>query len=661
MYRKFMCRVVALAGLVGLLTVGTPASWGEPEDPNAIVVDSPTMALTDLGYGSTLAFYTLLGAQQLTLPVLHGLTPAALNATVVLPVNLRSGLITVSQDDREIARLNLPDGDQTPIVIPLTGATVVDDWVTVTLRAYLVPLEGYCLDYTSPLQLTSTTVNYTGIEQPPVTVAHFLPPVLRKLTIFVPKSPSTAESDTTVRLAAAAAANYGQQSPQIVVLPLAEGQAVPSAPPGPLERQIVVKEGSDSGLSLHGEPGMPWLLISGELGAAAKPDIALLFGNLSRLALAPKAAIASLKSELQLPGNTTTLRELGRPSLSGTALRPRLSIAVDQTRFGRSVHAVRVHLLGSYTPTAADIGGQLVATIGTETIDRWPTDGHGVIDRWIEIPDRLLQRYTSLDLVLDIAGNTGRCGDFYTPGPGDQLPTLTIDGDTTVQSSPAVPAVPDGLRSVPQALMPEVQLGIEPRSLADTQRAVSIVVGLQRISSQPIETTVTSVQQAIDSAKPAILIAADGWNHDDIALPVSAAADGPITVNAIEVDGKPATLTLDPALRLASLQTVFNRGRSLLIATSTGAPGQLDELLRWLGGDTNRWPGLRGFAVVSTPGHDPVMVDRPNAAIADSPAATERHAGSGWLWWFGGAWIAAAAIGAAVILLRNRRESSRRR
>ena len=60
-------------------------------------------------------------------------------------------------------------------------------------------------------------------------------------------------------------------------------------------------------------------------------------------------------------------------------------------------------------------------------------------------------------------------------------------------------------------------------------RAIQIMVGLQRISPIPIDTTVTSVQQAIDSSNPAILISADGWNHSDVVLPVSAGPSGPIT------------------------------------------------------------------------------------------------------------------------------------
>ncbi|WP_322859369.1 hypothetical protein U8D42_02370 [Mycobacterium europaeum] len=660
MYPRRLGKAVALAAVSGFLVMSAPASWAAPGDP-VTAADSPTLSLTDIGSAPMLEFWGLTSSQQLTVPVLHGLTPTALNATVELPINLRSGLLTVTQGERTIARLNLPSADQTPIVIPLAGAEINDNWLSVTVRSYLVPLDGYCLYPESPLRLTNGSITYTGVELPPTTVAHFLPPVLRKLSIYLPQSPSPNESDTAIQLAAAAASHYGRQTPDIAVIPLADGQAAPPGPPQSLERQIVVKEGPDNGLSLQGPAGVPWLLMSGPLGQSDESNTAVLFNDVSQLAMSSKAAVEQLKPRPQQLGNSVTLRELGQPVVNATSLQPRVSIGLDQTKFGRSVHDVRVHLQGSYTPTPGNIGGQIAVTIGPETVDHWPTDGHGTIDRWLDVPDRLLQRYTSLDLVLDVAANTGHCGDFYTAGPGNQLLTLNINGDSTIQTSPAAPPVPDGFQSVPQSLMPRVQVGIEPHSLSDTVRAVNLVVGLQRISSVPLYTTVTGVQQAIDSSDPAILIAADGWNHSNVTLPVSAGPSGPITVNAVESDGKPAKLMLDPGLRFASLQTVFNRGRSLLVATSNGAPGQLDELIRWLNGDNKRWQRLKGVAVVSAPGgQDPVTVEQSPAA---GPAAgSQGHSGdSDWLWWFGAGWVAVAIVGAGVIVWRVRRESWRRR
>src|SRR5439155_19593691 len=140
---------------------------------------------------------------------------------------------------------------------------------------------------------------------------------------------------------------------------------------------------------------------------------------------------------------------------------------------------------GSYTPLPSSVGGQVVAAVGGATINSWPADSTGIIDRWVDIPDRLLQRYINLGVAINITGNTGRCGEF-------QPITLTIDGDSPVQSSLAKPPVPKGFQALPQALMPRVQIGTSDK-FDDTRRAVAILVGLQRLSARPIDTVVPSL------------------------------------------------------------------------------------------------------------------------------------------------------------------------
>lgn len=100
--RKSLGRVIALAGVVRFLVNSVPESWAAPADPSAPgldgehdhhhdAVDARPRVVVHPG------ILGLTSTQQLSLPVLHGLTPTALNATVELPINLRSGLLTVTQ------------------------------------------------------------------------------------------------------------------------------------------------------------------------------------------------------------------------------------------------------------------------------------------------------------------------------------------------------------------------------------------------------------------------------------------------------------------------------------------------------------------------------------------------------------------------------------
>ena len=632
---------VAMLAVLGV-GYGTPRSNAAPGDAGQ-VADAPTLTLTSLGGDADVSLYGLQGSQTITVPVPKGLTPSSLTADVELPPYVRGGTLYVTQEGRTLSRLELLMAESTPLSIPLTGARVVDNSVTFTVRSTLLPEEGDCLyDPTVPLQLTEAAIAYTGRETAPTMVADFLPTVLQKMTIFTPQKPSVAESDAAVRLTTAVVSRYGRQNTDVDVARLGKDQ--PPPPSGPLERNVVIREGSDVAVSLRGgDGGVPALQITGSADELVN-QVRLLGSDLSELALSSEAVAGPMNSSPQQSANQTTLRDLGQPGAKATAFKPQVVIAIDQTRLGRPVRDVRVRLQGSYTPLPSTVGGQVVVSVGGETIDRWAADSSGAIDRWVSIPQSELQRHTNLSVAVDIAGNTGQCGEF-------QPVTLTIDGATAIDSTPADPPEPAGFQSIPQALMPKMQVGVEPESFADTARAVSILEGLQRLSGSRIDTEVVPLASAIDSDSPAVLISADGWDDDSVVPPVRGSTDGKLEVERIG-GGSPATLTLDPATRFASLQTGRSGNRAILFATSENAPGQLDSLLDWLDGDVRRWSSLDGTAVISMQGRDPVEVNTETAAPPDAP----EDGGTNPLWWVAaGVGVVIAGSVAAIVFRRRSR------
>ncbi|WP_083055555.1 hypothetical protein [Mycolicibacterium bacteremicum] len=628
--------VVAVAPFSGVASA-------EPEGESSLA-NSPSLSLRTLGGDPTIALYGVEGVQTVSIPVQPGLLPTELDATALLPVNAVGGTVEVSQDDRVISRVPLP-ADRGRFVIPLVGARVVDNAVTVLVRSFLSLPDGYCVfDANNPLRLTDTEVRYAGQELAPTTIADFLPPVLRKLTLFVPREPSPAESDAAVRLATATVARYGTQRTEVDIVE-DDGAAVPA--PQPLERQIIVREGGAPGLSLQGPNAVRALLISGAAGDLAN-QARLLSSELSRLAVQSAAVAGPLSAVPRLAGDSTTIRALGQPGVNATAqVNPRVTIPLDQTRMGRSVQGVRVHLQGSYTPLPAAIAGRIVVSIGGEVLDQWAAEPSGVIDRWVDVPDRLLQRYTNLDVALNAAGNTGRCGEF-------QPITLNIDGESPVQSAPADPPIPLGFQSLPQALMPRIEVGIGDGSsvaFADLRRAVLILIGLQRLSGLPFDTAVVSTADATASTNPAIVVSADGWNDESVTLPVAVDSEGVITVENIDGTGGSTTLALDPLVGFGSLQTFYSGGRTLLVATSTDTPGELDRLLQWLDADATRWSGLQGNALIAVPGRDVIQLTTPEAV---EPQAAAEDRGGRYLA-IGGVVVALVVVGAAAVALRARR------
>lgn len=631
-----------------------PAALAEPD--GGALVDAPTLSWRDLGAPATLSFYGETSTTTLSFPVPPGVTPVSLNSIIDLPFPMRSGVLTVMQEDRLISKVGLPLADLAPLVIPLPGVRVIDESVAVSVTLSGLAEDRFCLDDLNPVDLVNGSVTFAGREEPPTTVADFLPAILRKLTIAVPARPTQAESDAAVQLATSLAARYRSQAPEVLVVPLTDGASAIDAPSLPLERQFVVKEGLEEGLSLQGSDGVPQLLVSGPPDKLVN-QARLLTDSALNVAVGSRAVANQLRTGPAFPGNIATLAELGQPALTATGVPPQVEITLDQTRFGHSTQGYRLRLRGSYTPVPSTFGGALAVSVNGEVLDSWPAVGDGVIDRWVGIPDRLIARYTSVRVSLNTTGNAGRCNE-YRPA------TLTISGGTEVESAPAFPPVPVGFGSLPQALMPRMNIGIAPESFADTFRAVQLATGLQLLSVMPLQTAVTSVEQALAVREPAIIVSADGWTDPSITLPVSADG-GRIALEGPTPDDPQTILTLDPEARFGSLQTVFDGQRSLLIATSNGAPAQLDGLLRWLSAEPQRWRQARGNALVGFPNRAPASVLGRSPSSVGGPMMAgpgqglEEDRGSSPVWWIAAGVVAVAAVGAIGIAVSARRTQSR--
>jgi hypothetical protein len=116
-------------------------------------------------------------------------------------------------------------------------------------------------------------------------------------------------------------------------------------------------------------------------------------------------------------------------------------------------------------------------------------------------------------------------------------------------------------------------------------------------------------------------------------------------------------LKLEPATGFGSLQTVFDGQRTVLVATSTGGPRQLDDLLRYLAAQPGRWSGLDGRAIISAPGVQPISVPVPKVDYSATPQSQpQTDSEERWFWWAAGGVAVVAALGALAILVRARRQ-----
>lgn len=606
----------------------------------------PPLSLDAIGAGDTITFPGQQGQVSLSLPVPDGLAPSALRGTTTLPPFVTGGFVDVLQQDRLVSRTPINAAPSAPIELPLPGITVDKRAADLVLRAYL-RVDGICqFDPDNSFRIVNANVVYSGREAAPTTVADFLPPVLRKLTIYVPDDVAQAEGSAAVNLATAVVGRYGTAPVGVQTASLPRSDLVPTDRPGALERQIVVSTSAPDGLTLRTGPGGPYLLIGGP-AANLIAQTRLLTSDLAPIAMASSAVAGQLFNAPQLPPAVHTLADLGVTNQSVTSASwPSVAVGIDQTRLGRPSKNIRVQFVGTYTPTPGDVGGQLSVRLGDKVIDTWTADSSGTFNRWVSIPDADLARFMQLTLTLSRGDDVAGCGNGFQS-------SLSLDSSGEVTSDPADPPIPSGFGSLPQALMPRLQLGWTTGDVADVSRAVTIMAGMQRLSAAPLGVDVVPVSDVLSSDQPGVVIAANGSGLPQLSLPVY--SDGR-TVNVVATSGEKSQVTLSPGLAYGSLQVARDDDRTLLVATSTNLPAGLDDTLAWLSAEPDRWAQISGTAMIKTPGRDPVFV------VDAAPAQQESTSDDGVTVSraIGVAAIVVLALGALAWLFARRRRSGPR-
>ncbi|WP_157226433.1 hypothetical protein [Gordonia soli] len=599
----------------------------------------PQQSFQSIGTAPDAAFSSYRSEYSVVLPVSPGITPTRISGTTQLPPGVVGGYIDVYDGERLLSRTSVPNVPSTGISLPLVGVEVENNAIDITLRAFL-SVAGICqFDSQTPFRLVDLGVSYQGRPAVPTTVADFLPPILDVLDVFVPQAPSPAEGSAAVELAAAVVARYGTATVDIRVRALQAGREEPTSDFAPTERHIVIREDAEPGLHLESGRFGPYLILGG-IGQQLLAQTALLTSQLEQIALTSSAIAGPSGPAPELTPRATTLADLGVGDLDVVAeSRPTVSFGVDQTRLGRPAKNVRVELRGSYTPPPEGSGGRLAVRVGDTVTDSWPTDRSGNFDRWLTIPDRLLERYTQVSVTVERGDDNGGCGQ-------GQRTSLSLDSSSPLTFDNADPPLPPGLGSIPQSLQPRISLGWSVGDFADVARGVEIVSGLQRMTSVPLGIDVLPFPDAKSSGQGTILIDARGDEAQDLPLPVRADGDT-VTVTG---DGAPNTLTLQPQLRFGALQVYRDGARTILVATSNGASNQLDALVTWLGSGADRWPQLSGDAVIKVAGREPLSVTAPPA-----PEDTSAKWSPGRVVAVAAAVVAVAVIGLSVAWLLRRR------
>ncbi|MET9491479.1 hypothetical protein [Nocardia sp. NPDC006630] len=638
----------AATAVFALLTAAVTVT-AAPAVSRAAPSDHP-IPLASLGLGKTLEFPGREHEVSLTLPILPGLAPVAIMGTVQLPPNVARASIDARSSQHFLDRVPLPADPRAPVRISLPGADVENNTISLRLTSSLVPEPGICIDdwLGQPATMSDVVVIYNGEEAQPTTVAEFLPPALQRLTIYAPATPSQVESAAVLALSTAVTARYTRQPVAVDIRRIDSGTAIPDHTPAFLERQIVIRDESNTGLRVTGGPA-PVLTISGD-EKTLPTQIRLITTDLAKAAMAPDATALGLPAAPQLAPDNTTLSALGQNQLSATAIGyVRVDFALDQTRLGRPSHNVRVALRGNHTPLPNTLNGQLAVTVSGRQIAAWPVQPSGAFSELITIPDELLGRFTTVSVTLQQAGLTTGCGF-------EQPVTLTIDPDGEVHGDLATPPLPAGLGAIPQALLPRVQVGLQTPGFADTVRAAQVLIAAQRLTSVPLRPELVSFDDAVRGTLPAVLVAANGGVPDSITLPLDRRGET-LTVYGDDAYLK-TKIDLTPPISFGSLQATWTGKRTVVVATSTESPDHLDRLLNWLVAEQDRSFQLTGPVLLQAGDRNPEFFDPARPLAAEAAAGRSGDSGTPLghkLALAGGVILAVGVLGGIAILVQRRR------
>ncbi|MGW5381754.1 hypothetical protein [Nocardia sp. NPDC003963] len=599
-----------------LAVVALTAGPGTTQPPDTIArppAGTTEFAARDLGLGEQIVLRGDDDQVDLTIPVPPGMSPVQLTAAVDLPADLARGTIDVESGDRFIGHADLPAGadGRVPVTLPLDGAEIRDQAAGVTLHVNLYPEVGRCPDdwFEHGAVLREVRIDYAGTPQAPAVIADFLPPILQELRIYVPEKPSALEADAALSLSTAIVAYYGSQPVRVSLRKLPADGTV-TEPDTDFTRSVAIRAGGGAAATLSPTAGPPALLITGE-DAALLDQIRLITSRVSEFAVAGRAVAGSFDQPPVLAAGTTTLGQLGAGTLSASShAQVSVPFTLDQARLGRPSGNIRVKLQGNYTPLPPSQAGLLTVTADNRELTSWAADPTGQIDRWIDIPDDVLRRSTTVNVTLRTTGDTGRCGT-------DQPLTLTIlpSSEVTGESTPGGP--PQGFQALPQSLLPVFDIATTTGGFDDLDRAVAVVAGLQSLTTTRLDPHWTPVADAVGSTRPTVLIAADGELPAGISPPLNKTDDTRIALT--DRTGTVTQLQLSPGLRFASLQSYYDDGRQLLVATSNAGPGELNRTLDRLATEPGGWSSLSGDVLFTAAGREPVDY---SLTAAESPTGT---------------------------------------
>jgi Bacterial cellulose synthase subunit len=603
-----------------------------------------TFAWSTLGLPATFSLDETAGSQNQTIPVPAGLHAAVLSGVLHAPASLGSGYLEIdSSTGTALGSVRLPrpsaGAGAVPFHISLAGAPVHDGAVTVSfaLRQPTQAPAAQCALTPQP-SVSSLATTFTGSAAAPRTIAEFFPPVLSQIIIYTSPTPTPAEQQATLQLAASLVSHYEPITVGVTVRALAPGSPTPAASPDPLTRSVVIRQQQPGGVSIvpAGHSGTV-LQLSGSSTTLAE-QTSLFSTNLSQLAQVPDAVVDRAASAPHL--NTASVYTFGQLNLStsGSVLgQQSLSFELDQGQLGGPLSSITVHLRAHYTPVVPPTQGTLTVSVNSVQLAATRLTTAGSVSSTFTIPSSLLSRKVTVQ--LNVA---------YSPGGSCTGPALPISFSVDPRSYVVVSdtSAPAGAFSaLPTAFLGGMAVSMQSASINQLQYAILAVAGLQALTAEPLFPQVVPYGSIADNGLGALIVA-DAAGVSQLGL------DPPLQGNTAQIT---AGLAGRPAVSftggVGSVQSFADKAhhRTVLLITTTAGWHLVAPLFTQLA--RTGWSSLTGDVYAAGTTGTPVdLTVRDSGIIPFEPPASHR-----WYLWFLAAGLVALVLIAAAVIRQGRR------
>ncbi|AIK83863.1 membrane protein [Corynebacterium glutamicum] len=587
---------------------------------------NPSLPLSALSSSDDIAVPNFAKELPLAFDVPAGTVPQSLSGTLQIPAEFSGGVVEFYDGDRLFHTLRLEVNDsRAHIEVPLQSVPVEDGRANFWLRAMLDPVNNQWCYEEQEVRFLDGNVTFEGATINPAVVADYFPSVLRALTIYVPENPSEAVQEATLEVATSLDSVYRRSGLDVNVETLPTGTDAPPTRPQDFERQIVLVDEATESNTQKTElvnPGQDNAFLRLNGNADELYDQARLLTDATLpLAVDTEVTASGFGDVPNLSTDVATLQELGITQLTSESVaRTSVTLGIERSRLRTYSQSMDLHITGTYTPLPPQNAGQITFSIGDTVLDSLTTDDTGIIDREFNVPGDLVNRYTAIVVEFTSTGDVN-CGVTQPVG-------LNIDSDSLVTSQHSDVPVLNGFRSLPQSFQPRVDVAFADPSVQELSRAVSVVLGIQSMSSQRIRPHLVNWDEAVASERPTIFIDAAGAKTDQV--PSYLAQQGQTleitSKNDQNADGEELTRSLqtNAALVVGSIQAVWDadKKRTVIVASSQDNPADLDALISWMGEDRERWSDLNGDLIVKVRDREPVQLTTVEAPDQPGRSAT---------------------------------------